>query len=127
MPFATSDDVQVRLSRSLSDPDWDWVDALLEDATALVIGYLGTDLEPGPYPQAAVSVTAQMVARVLSTPVAAGIESQTTGPFAVSYSSGVQSGGPWLSQSDRQTLRALRGGSTSTSVVSERTADAGTS
>lgn len=129
MALATKPDVEARLGRELTEAEAGTadarVDALLDDASAVVIGYCGTDFEPSPYPSAVVGVVAKMVARVYARGATAGgefAEQQNAGPFGVRYSSSASTGDVWLTAADKLALRSLRrgGGITSVQFVGER-------
>lgn len=120
MALATEQDVVTRLGRELTTGEQEAVEGLLEEASALVIGYLGCDptdtsVEPPTVPSAVAVVVSRMVARVL-TQVASGAETgseattDTTGPFSrtVRYAAGSTTGAPWLTKVDKTTLRAYR-------------------
>ena len=121
--LATSDDVETRLGRILTDDESAKVDGLLAEATALVVGHLGcdptdvTDPETPAIPAEVTLVVSRIVARVLEQsmaqePGAFGATSMTDqiGDFSQSrsYPAGSTSGGPWLSRSDKVTLKAYR-------------------
>jgi hypothetical protein len=124
MTLATTDDVAAALRRELTDDELTWVPTALEEASALIIGYLGcdptiyddsTDPPTVTVPDAARLVAARMVARVIeqrtssSTPVGASSYSRTTGPFGqtVQVQAGANTGGPWLTAVDKITLNPL--------------------
>lgn len=125
MVLATSDDVAKALHRPLSDDETGWVPNALEEASVLVIGYLGCDptvrdttVDPPTetVPDAARIVTARMVARLIeqqtsgAVPVGVQSYSTTTGPFgnSVTAVAGSNSGGPWVSAADKIMLKPLR-------------------
>src|SRR5690606_27101153 len=117
-------DVEDRLGRDLTAAEDQVVDARLEDASAVVVGYCRQDFAPGPYPDAVVGVVAKMVARSLER-AAAGSEfvgQQAAGPFSVSYSAATSGGDVWLTAADKLALRPYRlgGGLTSVQLVGER-------
>ena len=124
MALATQADVEADLGRGLSESEQQRLPSLLTKATALVVGYVGQDFEPGPYPAPVVVIAAEMVARVLTASSVAPVlpEQQSAGPFAVRYSSNVTSGGPWLTAGDKIALRPYRrgGGMTSVGLVGDR-------
>ena len=110
MLLATSDDVTSRL-RDPDDADEERISALLEEASALVVGYLRH--VPEPLPDAVRLVTARMVARVIEAPeqsYGATSTQYTAGPFSqsVSYANGASGGAPWLTASDKTMLAAYR-------------------
>ncbi len=115
--LASLSDVEARLK----DPDGEFDEqralGLLEEASALVMSYLGVVSDP--VPDVVRIVVSRMVARVLEAPVAShGAEtvSYTAGPFAanMSFSQGSSGGAPWLTVSDKTMLgpfvRRRRGG-----------------
>jgi len=130
MALATAADVGDRLGRSLTAAETAKVDGLLEEASALVIGYLGCDptdtsVEPPTVPAAVAIVVSRIVARVFEQTASAaefGSEATTdsTGPFSttVRYGAGTTSGAPWLTKADKLTLRPFRcdGGFTSLAI-----------
>lgn len=130
MALATAADVGDRLGRSLTAAETAKADGLLEEASALVIGYLGCDptdtsVEPPTVPLAVVIVVSRMVARVFEQTASVaefGSEATTdsTGPFSttVRYGAGTTSGAPWLTKADKLTLRPFRcdGGFTSLAI-----------
>lgn len=130
MALATAADVGDRLGRSLTAAETAKVDGLLEEASALVIGFLGCDptdtsVEPPTVPAAVAIVVSRIVARVFEQTASTaefGSEATTdsTGPFSttVRYGAGTTSGAPWLTKADKLTLRPFRcdGGFTSLAI-----------
>lgn len=130
MALATAADVVARLGRALTTAEEGKVGGLLEEASALVIGYLvcdptDTSVEPPEVPTAVAIVVSRMVARVLQQTASVeefGSEATTdsTGPFSttVRYGAGTTSGAPWLTKVDKLTLRSFRcdGGFTSVAI-----------
>lgn len=113
MAFATQTDVEAALGRSLTSTEAVSVDTLLDEATDLIIGYLGCT--PDPVPDAVKRVTARMVARVFSQSqisVGASQVQETAGPFSrsTSYPAGTSNGAPWISAADKVALRPYRCG-----------------
>jgi hypothetical protein len=120
MALATVADVALRLGRDLTTTETSRAEGLLEEASALVIGYLGCDptdtsVEPPTVPAAVAIVVSRMVARVLQQSASVeefGSEATTdsTGPFSttVRYGAGTTSGAPWLTKVDKLTLRPFR-------------------
>ena len=111
MALASNSDVESALGRALTD-DED-VSTLLEEASDLVVGYLGYTPDPAPSPVA--RVVATMVVAVLNKP------STTTANYdATGYSTsreyaevhvGVESAttsGPWLTAALRMRLKPFR-------------------
>lgn len=110
MLLASSSDVISRL-REPDTADSARIEALLEEASALVVGYLRE--VPHPVPDAARLVTARMVVRVLEAPeqsYSVSSTQQTAGPFSqsVTYSNGASGGAPWLTASDKTMLAVYR-------------------
>jgi len=117
MAFAEDTDVEVALGRALTTAEDESVDTLLEEATDLLIGYLGC--EPDPVPDAVKRVCARMVARVFAQAassdapvVGASQVQQTAGPFSIgmSFASGTSTGAPWIAGADKIALRPYRCG-----------------
>lgn len=115
--LAMPEDVAARLGRPLTPAEAARVDGLIDEASALVIGYLGCDpSDPGPVPAAVTVVVSRMVARTLAqaeqgTP--AGGEqavTNTVGPFSQTrqFVAGSTGGQPWLSAADKTALRPYR-------------------
>lgn len=124
MAFADSDDVEQALRRELTATEETYVETMLDEASDLVLGYLRQDPTTGStVPGAVVRVTARMVARVIQQDgVTPGTQQQTAGPFSTTFVSGSSSGSPWLSMSDKITLKPYRrgGGLISVQFRSER-------
>lgn len=128
MDLATEADVVKRLGgRTLTDDELGRLPGLMQEASVLVEGYLGTVYSVGDViPEAVVVVTSRMVARVFSTPdVPDGVtaEMMTAGPFQLqrSFSDGTNSAEPWLSKNDKTALRLVVGGAMmSVAMVSDR-------
>jgi len=120
--LASEGDVFGRLGRDLTTSESARVCALLEDASAVVIGYCGTDFEPAPYPAAVVGVVAKMVARVLVRGSGAGalVTQETSGPFSTTYGAQASAGDVWLTAADKLALRPYRRGVTSIELVSSQ-------
>lgn len=130
MALATAADVVARLGRPLTVAETAKVDGLLEEASALVIGYLGCDptdtsVEPPTVPAAVAIAVSRMVARVFEQTAAAGttgseVTTNTTGPFSqtLRFPAGSTSGAPWLTKADKLTLRPFlcNGGFTSLAI-----------
>ena len=126
MALATQADVEARLGRVATEAEEARLPSLLDDASALVIGYSRQDFEPAPYPTPVTGVVARMVARVLSQgEITPGLESTTeaAGPFSRGFKyGGGSSGDVWLSATDKMMLRPYRvgGGLTSVQLVGDR-------
>lgn len=129
MALATIDDVENRLRQSdkhLATDDTEYTDGLLDEASALVLGYLGcdptiVDTTATPptttVPEPVVVVTSRMVARVLQQGAAGGAgtdsatgTTDTAGPFSHTrqFGAGTTSGSPWLAAADKVTLSPYR-------------------
>lgn len=120
MALATAADVEARLGRTLTAAEAAKVPGMLEEASALVIGYLGCDptdtsVEPPTVPAAVAIAVSRMVARTLEQTAAAGASgseatTNTTGPFSqtVRFGAGTTTGAPWLTKADKLTLRPFR-------------------
>lgn len=123
MALADSFDVQARLGRALTDAEIVRVNALLEDASATVIGYCRTTFEDA-VPAAVAGVVAKMVTRSLTRASTLGqfTNREQVGPFAVGYSESSASGDVWMTAGDKLALRPYRrgGGLTSVALVGER-------
>lgn len=122
--LAQVSDVEARLGRPLDESETARAAAILDDASATVIGYCGQDFEPAPYPSPVVGVVAKMAARALLAAQNAGglVQQQMAGSFMVQYSSASTSGDVWLTAADKLALRPHRlgGGLTSVQLVGER-------
>ena len=124
MALATSDDVVAALGRPLTSAETTAVANVLEQASDLVVGYLG--VWPDPIPGPVARVVASMVAAVFDKP------SITTADYDASgYSTsreyaqvtvGVESAtssGPWLTKALKMRLSPFRPGVRSVGMVSE--------
>lgn len=124
MALATTGDVEARLGRALEPSEAERAVAILDDASATVIGYCNQDFSAAPYPAAVTGVVAKMAARTLLAAANSGgfVQQQMAGSFMVQYSSGAASGDVWLTASDKLALRPYRlgGGLTSVQLVGER-------
>lgn len=122
MALATQADVEARLGRALSEAEAARLPSLLDDATAVVVGYAGTDFEPSPYPAAVAGVVAKMVARVLAAGDVAFVDQQNAGPFGVRFNANASSGDVYFTKADRLALRPYRvgGGLSSIGLVGDR-------
>lgn len=108
MTLAADPDVVARLGRPLTTDENGRVDGLLDEASALVEGWLG--FTPDPVPSAVTIVTSRMVARALtaSTPIPGLTDQQmTAGVYGVTqrFSADSSSGGVWLTRQDKIMLR----------------------
>jgi hypothetical protein len=115
--FATPEDVEARLGRALTPAELARVPALLDESADLVSGHLyplPAVTEDG-VPAVVTHVVSRMVARVLQTADASGgVFGATTttdkiGDFSQTraFPAGANSGGPWLSKTDRQALKQI--------------------
>lgn len=122
MALATQADVQDDLGRDLTATEASRVAALLARADAVVLGYLGCAEEPDPVPAALTASVAAIVARALSAAAPIGAQSVRVDDASVSYYAGAESGGLWLTPTDKLALRPYRcgGGLTSVQLVGER-------
>lgn len=126
MALATAADVATALRRALTVEETAGVAGLLDEASDLVDSYLGWEDEPPtPIPGKVVRVTARTVARLFEQEAAGtahviGVNqtSRTMGPFTeqATYTVGANTGSPWLSTTDKATLKRLRRGSGMTAV-----------
>lgn len=110
--LASPTDVEARIGRALTEDEKSAVGGLLDEAAAMVEGYLGREVQ-APVPKAVTIVVSRMVARVLESPTdgfAAESLQQTAGPFShsVRFAAGASGGSPWLTAGDRMTLRRYR-------------------
>ena len=124
MSLASLSDVADRLGRPLTSEETAKADTLLDEASDLVVGYLGCELDP--VPGAVSRVVSRMVARVLAqgeSGAGVGVTQMgvTAGPFSQNrtFTDGAGSGSPWIEKTDKLKLRPYRcgGGMTSVSMV----------
>lgn len=116
--LATVSDVEDRLSDTVDEADHREVLGLIEEASILVEGFIGTVPDPVPRPVAV--VVSRMVARVMESPTdghAVESTSYTAGAFSKStkYTAGASGGAPWMNATDKKMLarfqrRRRRGG-----------------
>lgn len=111
--LATISDVEKRLGNEIDPDEKDRVEGLLEEATILVEGYIGTVTKP--VPRAVRVVTSRMVARVLQAPSDGFTQdsvSYSAGDYSknVTYNTGGSGGSPWLTKTDKIALRKAKGG-----------------
>lgn len=111
MALAADADVEAALGRSLTEAED--VSTLLEEASDLVVGYLG--YTPDPVPNPVVRVTATMVAAVLAKPATNMADFGANGYNVVRETMPVKIGvesatttGPWLTASLKMRLRPFR-------------------
>lgn len=137
--LASLADVEARLRRPLTTDEKSWIDDSIEEASALVSGYLGceymgvagTDGVLSDVPTDVRVVTSRVVARAMAqadapaVPIGVSQIGRTMGPFSEQFTvrEGAGSGSPWLENVDRMTLRRHRcgGGMRSVSLGSDRT------
>ena len=110
--LASPTDVEARIGRALAEDETSAVEGLLDEASAMVEGYLGREVQ-APVPKAVTLVVSRMVARVLESPTdgfAAESIQQTAGPFShsVRFAAGASGGSPWMTAGDRMILRRYR-------------------
>lgn len=123
MILATQSDVETRLGRDLTDSELERLPGLLEEASAIVEGYLHYAY---PYmaiiPTPVVIVVSRMVARAFTTTVPEGVtqQSEAAGPYQHSSTFGAGASNLWLSRVDKLTLSTVGGGASSVSFTSER-------
>jgi hypothetical protein len=115
MPLASEDDVENALGRPLASSED--VTTLLEEASDLVVGYLGYTPDPVPSPVA--RVVADMVAAVVTKPAQTTADYQATGYNVLREAPMVRVGvesatatGPWLTAALKMRLRPYRNAST---------------
>lgn len=121
MALATAEDVVQALERELTSTESDYIDAKLETASDLVIGYLRCDPDLDPVPDAVRRVVADMVAAVLAPAAPANADSVTAGPFSMKYIDGSTSRAPYLTAALKMRLYRYKCGSAvSVPLVSER-------
>jgi hypothetical protein len=115
MPLASDVDVEAALGRDLTETED--VSTLLEEASDLVVGYLG--YEPDPAPSPVTRVVATMVAAVLTKPAVNtadyGVNGYNVIKEAMPVKVGVESAtslGPWLTASLKMRLRPYRSAAT---------------
>lgn len=115
MAFATAVDVVAALGRSLTSAESAAVDNQLDQATDLVVGYLGAT--PDPVPGAVTRVVATMVAAVFTKPAVTTSDYNATGYNVAREVATVQVGtesatttGPWLTNALKMRLNPYRVG-----------------
>lgn len=112
------------LGRSLTSSESVLVGNMLDEASDVVVGYLG--YTPDPVPEAVVRVVATMVAAVFSKPSITVADYQASGYNQVREAAGVHVGvesattsGPWLTKALRIRLRPFRRGAFSINTLVE--------
>lgn len=125
MALATEDDVVAALGRSLTSTESGVVENLLDEASDLVVGYLG--FSPDPVPGAVARVVASMVVAVLLKPSVSVADYDASGYStareAASVRVGVESAtttGPWLTNALRERLRPFRIAVVSVRMISDQ-------
>lgn len=116
MPLAAWDDVEAALGRHLTESESDAVESLLDQASDLVVGYLGW--APSPVvPDAVTRVVASMVVAVLTKPSVNVSDYDAGGYSSAREAAGVRVGvesatteGPWLTKALKLRLRPYRRG-----------------
>lgn len=114
MALATQSDVEARLGRSINPAEQALVPGLLDEASDLVVGYIGPRARLGPpVPDTVARVVSRMVARVLQTPageVGVTLQQKSAGPYQLSntYNPDSRNGGPWLTKADKKALRPFK-------------------
>jgi hypothetical protein len=123
MAFATAVDVVAALGRSLTSAESAAVDNQLDQATDLVVGYLGST--PDPVPGAVTRVVATMVAAVFTKPAVTTSDYNATGYNVAREVATVQVGtesattsGPWLTNALKMRLNPYRVGAVTVFTVS---------
>ena len=118
--LCTADDVSNRLRRALTTAEVEYAPAMIEEAQALVLGYLGCGEDPyeelADVPDAVRIVTSRMVARVIEQgqtepgEVGAVQVGNTAGPFGkqITFAPGARLGSPWLAKADKESLDPYR-------------------
>jgi hypothetical protein len=121
--YASTDDVKARLGRDLTSDEQTRFPGLLEEASAIVDGYLGRHYTgEGGIPDAVRIVVSRLIARALTTALPEGMtqQSESAGPYQHSTTYPQGSSNLWLSRSDKLALRSVGGGMASMSFTSER-------
>jgi hypothetical protein len=125
MAFATQEDVEDALGRPLTSTESVAVENQLDQATDLVVGYLGDS--PDPVPGAVTRVVATMVAAVFTKPATTTADYSASGYNTIREAMQVQVGvesatttGPWLTNTLKTRLNPYRiGAVVSLTTVSE--------
>ncbi len=122
MALTDQAEVERQLGRELTDEELATLPGLLDEASDLVLGYLGLDTAPDPVPDAVARATASMVVAVYTRPASVPLnaEQQNAGIYGVRYTTGSTSGSPWLSNAIKMRLDPYRTGMVTMSMVSER-------
>lgn len=122
MALASAADVEKALQRDLTTAEADHVEDQLEEASDLVLGYLGCPSIADPVPGPIVRVVASMVAALLrSSAVPENTDQITAGEYSLRMTEGSTSKGPWLTKALMTRLHPYRCTSgVSVPLVSER-------
>lgn len=122
MLLASQADVETRLGRDLTDDEAARLDGLLEEASALVAGYLGvTYSDEAEVPPVVTIVVSKIAARAISRSeeldsIAAAMESANSGPFGARF----RDSNVFLTKADKLMLRPVGGGFRSVPLRSDR-------
>lgn len=117
--FCEENDVEQRLRRPLTTDESEYLDGMIEEASALVLSYLGCpeDKYEDQVPDGIRLVTSRMVARVIdesgtinSGTFGATQVGATAGPFShqATFAAGSRTGAPWLTRVDRSMLNQYK-------------------
>ena len=124
MALATTDDVTDALGRALTQAESATVEYLLDQASDLVVGYLGAT--PDPVPGAVARVVATMVVAVYLKPYTNTADYGVNGYNVIKESMPIKVGiesatteGPWLTNALKMRLRPYRLGAFSVEMRSE--------
>lgn len=122
MTLAIQDDVRAALRRDLTASEELGVEALIEEASDLVLGYLHPYQIPVETPGPITRVVAAMVAAVLNRPTAIlpDTQSLTADAYGVTFAAGATSPGPYLTESFKKRLRPYRPGIVAVELGSEQ-------
>lgn len=123
MILATQADVVARLGRALTSDEIARLPGLLEEASAIVEGYMGVTYDDDPDtdnpapPDVVAVVVSKIVGRAFTTQTVEGPSALQAGPFSVTYRDNTSL---WLSKSEKLMLRNAGGGFTSVRLKSDR-------
>lgn len=122
MTLAIQDDVRAALRRDLTVSEELGVEALIEEASDLVRGYLHPYQIPVSTPGPITRVVAAMVAAVLNRPtsILPDTQSLSADSYGVTFAAGATSPGPYLTESFKKRLRPYRPGIVTLTVGGER-------
>lgn len=122
MSLATQDDVRSALRRELTETEQEWIDALLDEASDLVAGYLSPFQIPTPAPAPIRRVVAAMSAAVLTRPtnLLPDTQSLQADSFGVTFAAESTSPGPRLTAAFKERLRPYRVSAVIVELSSER-------